>query len=440
MASKEPESVGSDRVELKKLIKLSMDKPVSMAFATDANGKAVIQMHKIKPPRTLERDLKSGIEGGKNHRFGQVMVDPEFPKQVKFVVNKACGGMARKLVIALKGTGFKKIQIVTEAGEALEEAENEEDEEEDEEEERSRPAVRQPDDEPATSRTAPDADDERPNFYNEDDDEPAPEEEEDDRTRQADSDDRGQDAADREDDRGGQDQSEQLEELRKELKDYVSRIPQVLKVNPSMKSVLIALATDVSAALKNGDLDQAEAAFSLLTDAIDNPSDGSADASAPGRGDAAQEEPTPGRGDKQGAQGDKQGAKQSVQTFHKSRIAWTATRAKVDKELQKLSKAILDASEGEDLADGLEAQFFQVVDPVLAELDETLSETLQAAADADGDERQKLLEEARKTIARYTKFVQSNSIISDLDNNPFVPLAIGKTLTSTLATLTNIMK
>lgn len=432
--AKDVESVGSDRGELKKLLKLAKAQPIHMAFATDADGKMVVQMHKMKPPRTLEKGLKEGLDGGKNHRFGTVVVDPDDPKLVKFIVNKAIGGAARKMVIALKGTGFKKIQIVTESGEALEEAVSDDDEEdEDEDETPVRPSFVQPDnDEDATSRRAPPDDEITPVAREE------PEQEQEEPSRLD---------ADSEPNDKGQEDSPDAESLKKELTGLVKDMLGVIRKQPSAKDALAELATDAQVNLKRGDLEEAAAGIEILRTAIDSYSGDDAEPDADsgnekqaGAETEVEEEPTPPEGGKSNGKANGKSGPASVQTFHKSRVAWTATRAKVDTELQKLSKAIMDASAGEDMIDGLEDQFFKVVDPVLAELDETLSDTLSAAADADGEEREQLLSDARKTIARYRKFVESSSIISDLDNNPFVPLAIGKTLTSTLSTLTSIMR
>ncbi len=441
--AKEPESVGSDRAELKKLLKISKDRPVHMAFAMGADGKVVLQMHKLKPPRTLERDLKAGLEGGKNHRFGTVMVDPEFPKVAKFVVNKAVGGMARKIIVALKGTGFRKIQIVTETGESVEEAEGDDEDEEEEEHEGNedpdteelnvRPSIRPEDGEEATSRRFGAEDEINPEGGNE-----TP-------TAYTNPDEAEQPRLDPDEDKNEDDSAEVLRLLKVDLTDLVKEMLGVIKRDPTAKTALAELATDAQASLKRGDVDQASAGIDILRQAIDSYSEQDGDEEEEEQQEGEDQTETPdaqdasdGNGQSKGANGKEGHA--SVQKFHKSRVAWTATRAKVDTELQKLSKAIMDASAGEDMVEGLEDQFFKVVDPVLAELDETLSDTLSAAADADGEERERLLDEARKTIARYTKFVESNSIISDLDNNPFVPLAIGKTLTGTLSTLTSIMK
>ena len=463
------ETVGSDKAELKKLIKMAKDKPVHMAFAMGPDGKAVVQLHKLKPPRTLEKDLKEGLQGSKNHRFGTIMLDPEDDKRVKFVVNKAVGGFARKLVIALKGTGYKKIQIVTENGEALEEAEGDEEDEEEGGDSGGKHHAAGDDDEPATSR------------------------------RQDSPDDGGRSRLDADDDHdtksgnnAGNDSGDQPDAatLTKDLTGLVKQMLAVIKKDPSAKAALAELATDAQVNIKRGDLEQAAGGIEILRDAIQSYSGGGSNGSGnssnsfldakshpdndrdsdnrPNSGDddanpRSNGRPPPRDSDRLDAGGKDGGGKgtngkdangkdangkdangkeggASVQKFHKSRVAWTATRAKVDAELQKLSKAIRDASEGEDMVDSIEEQFFKVVDPVLAELDESLSDTLADAANADGEERERLLDEARSTIKRYTNFVSTNSIISDLDNNPFVPLAIGKTLTSTLSTLSSIMR
>ena len=447
--AKETEGVGSDKSEMKTLLKLAKRKPIHMAFALDSDGKAVVQMHKMKPPRALEKGLKEGVQGGKNHRFGTIMVDPEFPKVAKFVVNKAVGGIARKLVIALKGTGFSKIQIVTEQGEALEDAEGEDEEQEEDEDEggntedegedepHRRPQIHLGNDEETTSRRAQPDDEitpegnDTPTAYTD------PEYEQPDSEKQS----KGN---------GEDDSQEVLRLLKIDLTDLVKEMLGVIKRDPTAKTALAELATDAQASLKRGDVDQASAGIDILRQAIDSYSenDGEEEEEKEQEGEGEEEQtPADASADEGGSkngedsqQANGKDGKASVQKFHKSRVAWTATRAKVDTELQKLSKAIMDASAGEDMVEGLEDQFFKVVDPVLAELDESLSDTLSAAADADGEEREQLMDQARKTIARYTKFVESNSIISDLDNNPFVPLAIGKTLTGTLSTLTSIMR
>ena len=121
--AKKNESVGSDRMELKKLLNVARGGPVHMAFAAGANGKAIIKLDKMKPPRALEKMLKDE-DGSKNHRYGSIMIDPADHKLARFVVNKEISGFARKLAVALKDTGISKVVIMTVDGTAVEQAED----------------------------------------------------------------------------------------------------------------------------------------------------------------------------------------------------------------------------------------------------------------------------------------------------------------------------
>lgn len=117
---------GMEKAELKRMLKFASDEPVRVAFALGGDGKAILVMDRRKPARTLEKELKEAVPDSKNHRFGTAAVDAAQPKLVKFMVNKQAGGVARKLVVALKGTGFSKVEVGTEDGGAPERAEEEE--------------------------------------------------------------------------------------------------------------------------------------------------------------------------------------------------------------------------------------------------------------------------------------------------------------------------
>src|SRR5260221_12272921 len=103
------EAAGLDRGDLKRLLRLARKEPVHSAFAFGGDGKAIIMLDKRKPPRALEKGIKDQAPDSKNHRFGSVEINPDEPKLARFVVNKASSGVARRLVIALKGTGFNKV-------------------------------------------------------------------------------------------------------------------------------------------------------------------------------------------------------------------------------------------------------------------------------------------------------------------------------------------
>ena len=99
-----------DLGQLRTLLKLARREPVHVAFALGGDGKAMLQMDKKKKPRALEKLLKDVAES-RNHRFGTLSIDPESPNLARFTVNKSSAGMARKLVIALKGTGMRYVEI-----------------------------------------------------------------------------------------------------------------------------------------------------------------------------------------------------------------------------------------------------------------------------------------------------------------------------------------
>ncbi len=111
------EPAGSEKGEIKRLLRLSQGgDPIFMALALDANGKAIIRVDRRRQPRALEKELKEADPDSRNHRFGTMSADPTKPKTIQFKVNKAASGMARKLVVALKGTGYNKVEISSDDG------------------------------------------------------------------------------------------------------------------------------------------------------------------------------------------------------------------------------------------------------------------------------------------------------------------------------------
>jgi len=67
-------------------------------------------------------------------------------------------------------------------------------------------------------------------------------------------------------------------------------------------------------------------------------------------------------------------------------------------------------------------------------LDHSLAEKLDEVNQAaDAGQRARLVQEARQIMQRYESYLASEPLIAKLDANPFVPVAIEKTLTATLA-------
>lgn len=235
-AAKEP--VGMARADLKRLLRLASKDPIHAAFALGGDGKPIVILDKRKQPRALEKSIKDQAPEAKNSRWGTVSIDPNEPKLARFMVNKAASGMARKLVIALKGTGCNKVQILLEDGTPVESCEGEPEEDQDQEDQQSEAAAQGGEDAADDSDADSDPDAAPPSGSD-----PAPTD--------------GQpDAA----------------TLTGTLTALVKRMMDVIANDPSKKAALAELATDAQASLKRGDLAQAAAGIDVLQQAIDGAS------------------------------------------------------------------------------------------------------------------------------------------------------------------------
>jgi hypothetical protein len=383
------QEVGMEKSELRMHVKLARRAPVHIAFALGGDGKAIVMMDKRKQPRAILKDLKEQAADARNHRFGAIMLDPDDPKVARITVDKAASGMARKLVLAFKGTGVKQIQLMTEDGQAFDSAVNEEDE--DEEQQDSRPGA-----ETNPDQAAAGSDDENGHTGR----------------------------------IGPEDQQTQpqhdADQLKNDLIGLVKRMMGVIAKDPTQKAALTELATDAQASLKRGDLEHASAGIDVFREALD----GAASTQSPDAGTSADASST-----------DSPAAAQAVQRYRKSRAVWIATRAKIDADIKKLSDTVLGMDHGGVFGDDLEQNFLGTVDPILSTLDTSLADLLSTAEKAGSqDEASQALDEARATIGLYQNFVHSNDTIKELDKNPFMPLAIAKTLNASLQVLSAAMK
>lgn len=250
---------GMGKPDLKRMLRLAREEPVQVAFALGGDGKAIVQLDKSKPGRALEKALKNDAPDSKNHRWGTAMVDPDDPKRVRFMVNKGGGGMARKLTIALKGTGFSKVQIVLEDGSAVE---AHEDEDEAAGDDAGSGQAEAPDEVDAASPSAKGADDNDleeppslpPGALAPDGNQPS---------AQAGA---GSDV-------GQPSGQPDPKDLAQSLTGLVKQMLDVIRQDPSQKAALAELATDAQASLKRGDLDQAAAGIEILRQALDAATD-----------------------------------------------------------------------------------------------------------------------------------------------------------------------
>jgi hypothetical protein len=357
--------------EMKSLLAKSKKEPVNCAFAqAGAPGLALLMLDRIKQPKALEQELLKRFPDAKNERRGSAFVDiEENPKLVKFTVNKAASGMARRLVKTLKGTGFNKAVVMLEDGTEVENYG---------EEDTVDAALAGA----AGAASVPDA--------------PPPDAPADSSVPDAPPVDASVAA-----------QAIDASALRRDLGGLIVRIQAV--TDPARKATLGALAAAANAALKANDLAATAAGIAKLREAVDGPQ-----AAAPVK-------PVPGGG---------------AVVYAKSRLAWLATRQKVQGEIEKLRGQLVTAFPGLNLEAQLDAEYTQFVAPVLSELDESLADKLDEAGNAaDPAIRSPRVAEAKAIMQRYTSFLSSTPVIAALDENPFVPLAIRPTLSAALTTL-----
>jgi hypothetical protein len=408
---------GLEKADLKKMLRMSQKRgPMNMAFAIGGDGKAIIQIEKIKQPRAIERILKTDAPDSKNHRFGTVFVDPDQPKLAQFIVNKASGGIARKLIIQLKGTGFSKVRLLTEDGGVCEEDEGEEenvaDDDDDDFDDYDETSEHRETVSAKSSQKEPEASS-------------LPQ-----TTAPAEPDDRDLDAkspgadsqADAEDAGGLLD----ARALTSELTELVKQMLAVIAADPSRKAALAELATDAQAGLKSGDLRQASAAIDVLRAALSSAGNTSAQ---PSPDAAAETAPTPTIDPA------------AAPTITKARTVWVATRQKIEGDLGKLHAKFSTAFKGHEQEEQISKAFRERVETVLNTLDEELSETLDAVNNAkDTNERARLVAQAHTLLKKYQQHLATDPTIAALDTNPFVPLAVGKTMSATIDALSRSIR
>jgi len=192
-------------------------------------------------------------------------------------------------------------------------------------------------------------------------------------------------------------------------------IPRVATADATHKASLAKLAGDANTNLKGGNLAAAKVFIDELQSALDGP--------APAPSAATQD------AQKAGAQG-------GGVAFAKSRLAWLAARKKLEEGLEKLHGEIATTYKDSPSLSDIETRFRTTVAPVLASLDDELADKLDDVANAaDPTQRTKLITDAKATIARYENYVSSEKLLADLDDNPFVPLALRDTITKTLAVI-----
>lgn len=459
------ETPGMGKDDLKKNLKLSKRRAIHVALAM-SEGKPVLLMDKMKRGQGLDRDLKKQASDAKDHRWGVVHVEKDDPKRAVFVINKALGGLARKLIIALKGTGYNKVTIKLEDGSVAEDEAGEDDgidmSGEDEDDDMDADGdEQQASDQSADSDGDTDNDSASQQNASADSDQDTSAQIQDDASASGDTDSQ-QTSGDQTDPSGQLDAAT----IAKQLTGLVNDAVKAIAADPTKKNALLGLANDARQSLKQNDLQGAAAAMDNLRAAMGQSTDtsssansnGSAqpDASASSNG-SAQPDTSDGSADADGssqqdasAQADQSGDdddaldeshKARAPAIQKAQTAWNATLQKVEGDLGKLHNAFGSAFKGHDQEEEIGKAFRSRVDAVMEAFDQELHEVLESVNRARGRrEREEMVKRAHAILARHRQRIQADQTIVQIDTNPFVSLSIGKTIGTTIDALTRAIR
>jgi hypothetical protein len=113
--------------------------------------------------------------------------------------------------------------------------------------------------------------------------------------------------------------------------------------------------------------------------------------------------------------------------------AWITARTNVQAEVDKLKAEIIKTYQGQEVAGEIEKAYASRVKPVLDTFDLSLAMKLnEASKAADAAAQARLGGEAKAILTNYVKYVMSEPLIKELDENPFVPLSIRPSVVAAL--------
>ena len=370
---------------MKAVLAVSKHEPVQAAIGLTADGEGLLLLDKKAKPRKVLANLRAAAAKEKitlntaSLRFGRAEVDPDYDSaMVRLFVNKEAAGPTRtKLVEVVKRAAYQKVEINVDPS-IEEEAEGDE-----------APGTE-------TQQTAPDG--VVP---------PAPPE----------PPKEGPDPA--------------LAVLMTELTKIVPAIGKIAQSNPEAAAGLKALAGEMGAAIKAGDVAAGTAALDKLKDGLRH----ALTPSQPSPSQPSVSTPPPA--------GDTAPRTISVVNMQKSRLAWDGLRKSLQSQLKALEGKIIEAVKAHNEDEAAEDSFNEAqtvagigtLHKVLDQFDGSLIDKLDEALNAEGQARQTLHDEAVGIVKRYQDFVASDPMIAVIDDNGFMPTAIRPALEKTLAAL-----
>jgi hypothetical protein len=382
--------------KMKPLLALSKREPVQAALGISADGEGIILLDKKAKPKRVLAMLKAGAAKAKLQlnsatlRFGHAEVDPDYdPGTIRFSINKEPPGPYRiKMVELVRRIPYQKVEF------AVDPSLEEEPEEETERQETAADAPVanqeaavaaeaaaqaaapvQPATEPlvAASPTPP------PN-------EPAV---------------------------AATPPSPDAANLTEQLRALIGRIAQAAGDDAARKAILAKIAGEANGAIRSGDLNHGAEAITRLRAALDTPVGTQAATSAAAAGSSA-----------------------GAVAYGKARLIWLSTRKKIAGDIDQLVGLLRADYDQEGLGDAIATEFRGRVAPILEQLDESLADTLDDAVNqTDAVRRGALVAEARSIVGRYQTYLAGEPLLALIDENPYAPTAIQKTLSTTLTAL-----
>ncbi|MCO6415606.1 hypothetical protein JYK14_05360 [Siccirubricoccus sp. KC 17139] len=135
-------------------------------------------------------------------------------------------------------------------------------------------------------------------------------------------------------------------------------------------------------------------------------------------------------------------ASEEVKAKHvQSARAWITARTNIQGEIDKLKAELLKTYQGQEIVAEIEKAYLAKVKSVTDAFDLALAVKLNEASKAgDAAAQQKLGQEAKAIATNYVKFVTSDPLVKDLDENPFVPLGIRASVIATLKQVSENLK
>lgn len=373
-------NTGMPKPALRKLLNASKKGPVGVAVGVgEVATTGLMVLHKVRRGKALEKLLKDEIPVAKNVRFGIASVNvDENPKLVLLSLNRNAPGIAKKLVKTLKGTGYNKVRIVADDGEV--------EDFEEEDESGPPPALDDEDDDDAAPLAAEGEASPPPPP-------PAPEPPA-----------AGPSAADN---------AAKAAQLVKALGALAAGIPKAAGEDAARKATLLKLATDANVQIKTGNLAAAGGFLAQLKAALD-----AAPAATNGAPAAA-------------------AAPASLEAV---KIDWQGVRQEMAAEVEKLGAALASTYAGKPYATEVVSRFRAKVDPVVARFDHRLGDAIDGViAAGDAAQRTAKVTEAKAVLKDYLSFAMTDTVITDLDANPFVPVSIRSKATASLAAVAKAM-